>query len=377
MADAGHVVQVVAGRGQQFDSRVPLTTFPLLDSVHPHILALKAQLDAGTLPPGFDDMVSGITAFLTETLRSSDILIAHNVCSLHKNLALTAAIRRLADSRKGLRLILWHHDLAWTTPRYRAQLHEGFPWHLLKQVWHGAIQVAISDQRQKELAELLQVEKSQIAVVPNGIEPAQFLKLEQQTRGYVRQLGLQEALPLLLLPVRITPRKNIELALRVLDRLRRDFPRAKLLVTGPLGPHNPANADYLLRLIALRAELKLNRAAHFMAELTIESLPDQVISDFYALADALFLPSREEGFGLPILEAGLARLPIICSDIPSLRALGESHATYFSPDADPEHVASLVAERLHASRAFRLHATVKGRYMWERVYSEKIAPLLR
>jgi len=376
MADAGHAVQILAGRGEQLEARIPLVTFPLLDSIHPDVLAAKADLDDGKVPSNFDDLVSRIEAFLQEAVEQTDILFAHNVCSLHKNLALTAALWKVAQRQAGLRLVLWHHDLAWTTPRYENELHNGYPWDLLKKAWPGATQVAVSDQRQEELAELLQVDKDQIAVVPNGIETAQFFKLEEQTRAYVKQLNLLDALPLLLLPVRITPRKNIELALRVLAHLRKQFPQAQLLVTGPLGPHNPANAEYFKQLIAWRKDLGLISAAHFLAELTSDYLPEEVISDFYQLADALFLPSREEGFGIPILEAGLAKLPVICSDIPPLRKLGGSNAAYFSPDADPGSVARLIAERLRGSLVFGLHATVKSGYTWERVYSEKIAPLL-
>ena len=73
-----------------------------------------------------------------------DILIAHNVCSLNKNLALTAALYQLHTSKKLPRLILWHHDLAWTTPRYQSELHDGYPWDLLRQDWGDITHVVVS-----------------------------------------------------------------------------------------------------------------------------------------------------------------------------------------------------------------------------------------
>ncbi|MBI2300477.1 MAG: glycosyltransferase, partial [Armatimonadetes bacterium] len=45
----------------------------------------------------------------------------------------------------------------------------------------------------------------------------------------------------------------------------------------------------------------------------------RVLADLYALADVVLLPSSTEGFGLPLLEAGLHRVPIVCSDLPALR----------------------------------------------------------
>ena len=375
MAEDGHEVQIIAGRGEQTDPRIPFVHLPMADSRHPNVLALKSELDDGRVPAGFADAVDSLTADLSEVLDEVDVLLAHNVCSLNKNLALTAAIRNLANHRD-LQIVLWHHDLAWTTPRYRAELHDGYPWDLLRQAWTGVQQVTISEMRQSELAELFQIDKAKIEVIPNGIDVPNFHKLEKQTREFIKQLNLLYVAPLLLLPVRITPRKNIELALRVCAHLLGHFPDTKLIVTGPLGPHNPANVKYFEKLIALREELNLADHMCFLAESTSEYVPDEVISDFYHLADALFLPSLEEGFGIPILEAGLANLPIFCSDISPLRDLGGSYVTYFSSDDDPEEIANTIANHLSSNPVFRLRTNVREQYTWEGIYAQHIAPLL-
>ncbi|MDQ2693032.1 MAG: glycosyltransferase family 4 protein [Chloroflexota bacterium] len=373
MADAGHDVRIVAGRGQQTDPRIPFIQVPRADSRHPDILAMKADLDAGRLPSGFSRLADSLAAELNEVLEETDILIAHNVCSLNKNLALTAAVRNLSNI---FQVILWHHDLAWTTPRYRHELHDGYPWDLLRQAWEGVKQVTVSEARQQELAELFQIGRDEITVIPNGVDVAAFHKFEDQTRDYVRRLGLLKASPLFLLPVRITPRKNIELALRVCANLIQHFPDTRLVVTGPLGPHNPANVDYFEMLTSLRKDLKLEPVVHFLAELTDAYIPDEVISDFYHLADVLFMPSVEEGFGIPVLEAGLAGLPIFCSDIPPLRSLGSSNATYFSPDADPVELANRIVNFLSFDPVFRMRTRVRREFSWEGIYAREIAPLL-
>ena len=376
MADAGHQVCILAGRGEQTDPRVPFIHLPLADSRHLSVLGVKAELDTGHIPPQFGELVDSISAELNRVLNHTDVLIVHNVCSLNKNLALTAAVHNLT-SRTDLRIILWHHDLAWTTARYRNELHDGYPWDLLRQAWRGVKQVTISEMRRQELAELFDIHPDEITVIPNGVDVSRFHKLEKQTDEHLRQLNLLNAAPLLLLPVRITPRKNIELALRLCASLRQDFPETRLVVTGPLGPHNPANIKYFAGLTALRKELGLDHAVCFLAELTTEYIRDEVIFDFYHLADALFLPSREEGFGIPVLEAAIAGLPIFCSDIPTLRSLGGSHATYFSPDADPNDLAKVVAEALSSNPVFQMRLHVRREYAWESIYSRHIAPLLR
>jgi mannosylglucosylglycerate synthase len=376
MAGDGHQVQIVAGRGRQADSRIPFVSVPLIDSRHADILAMKEELDRGRIPVNFGSAVSRIEVLLMEHLQNTDVLIAHNVCSLNKNLALTAALYNISKKKNDMRLILWHHDLAWTTPRYRSELHEGYPWNLLKTAWDGTEQVTISDMRQDELSDLMNIEKSTVTVVENGVDVNRFFKLEEQTQEFVKETNLLDANPLLLLPVRITPRKNIELALNTLAHLRKHFPDARLLVTGPLGPHNPANVTYFEKLTTLRRELGLSGAAHFLAELTDEYIPDAVISDFYQLADALFMPSFEEGFGIPILEAGLAAMPIFCSDIPPLRKLGGDHVIFYPPNEDPEKVCNLIIGNIEGNAVLSMKAHVRSNYTWDRVYKMKIAPML-
>lgn len=371
-ADAGHHVTLFVGRGEAFDARIPVRVLPRLDSRHPDIMALKGQLDNGNVPPEFDVMRDALHTELQNELREFDVLIAHNVASLHKNLALTAALRLLQT----IRVIVWHHDLAWTTPRYRAELHPGYPWDLLRAHWDGATHIVVSAWRRRELADLLNVPLESIRVIPNGVDINAFFKLEARTQVLLTQLPILSADPFLLLPVRLTPRKNIELALHTLAALRADYPNALLLVTGPEGPHNPLNADYKHRLFALRDALNLRDAAYFLAELTADFLPDAVIADFYRLADALFMPSREEGFGIPIIEAAFSHLPVFCADLPVLRELGGDDVTYFDPDADPTALAHVIAARLHREATARWARRARQGYAWPQIYATHIAPLL-
>jgi glycosyltransferase involved in cell wall biosynthesis len=372
----GHNVRVIAGSGQAWMPAVEFIPVPLAGSRHPEILTAKSELDQGRIPAQFESLVAQLTHQLSQALRGVDVLIAHNVCSLNKNLALTAALQRLNTSPGFPRLILWHHDLAWSVSRYRGELYPGYPWDLLRMDWPSATQVVVSSLRQAELVALTGLPPERVQVVPNGIDIAVFLKLEPETITWYEQLRLREAAPLLLLPVRITPRKNLEMALRILADLRVDFPQAAMLVTGPLGAHNPANQDYFAGLLALRARLRLEKCAHFLAESCVDTIPDVVIADFYRLADALLLPSLEEGFGIPLIEAALGQRPVFCTDLNPLRALAGEDARYFNPQDDPRQVAEMIAATLKASPVFRFAVRTRQRYTWEGIYTEKIAPLL-
>ncbi|MFZ1043685.1 MAG: glycosyltransferase [Anaerolineales bacterium] len=376
MSADGYSVRLLAARGESLSEQIPLTILPLVGSRHARVLEMKRLLDRGEATAKFESLRDELVEQLQNALSGVDILIAHNVCSLNKNLALTAALHQLHTSKKLPRLILWHHDLAWTTPRYLSELHYGYPWDLLRQDWSEATHVVVSALRRAELADLMKIESALIHVIPNGVDAARFYKLESQTQNLLGQTHLLDAAPILLLPVRITPRKNIELALHVLAELRNQFPNAALLVTGPLGPHNANNPKYFERLSTLRSQLNLQGSVHFLAELVDSYLPDEVIADCYRIADALFFPSREEGFGIPLIEAAFSHLPAFCADIPPLRELGLDDVTFFSPDEDPEKIAPLLAEYFQSSSTARLSMRTRSSFRWEAIYRQHIVPLL-
>jgi len=377
MSADGYSVRLIAARGDALSERIPLIAMPLADSRHERVLLVKAQLDRGEVIDDFEVVRDKLAIELQIALSGVDVLIAHNVCSLNKNLALTAALYQLHSSGRLPRLILWHHDLAWTTPRYQHELHNGYPWDLLRTDWGNTTHVVVSELRRIELAELMKMNPDSIHVIPNGVDVARFYKLESQTQALLEQTHLLDAAPILLLPVRVTPRKNIELALHTLAELRKQFSNAALVVTGPLGPHNGDNVKYFETLTNLRTQLGLQNAVHFLAELVDSFLPDEVIADFYRVADALFFPSREEGFGIPLIEAAFSHLPAFCADIPPLRALGLEDADFFSPDEEPAKIASLIADHFQSSAVSRLSMRARSSFRWEAIYRQHIAPLLK
>ena len=98
--------------------------------------------------------------------------------------------------------------------------------------------------------------------------------------------------------------------------------------------------------------------------------------DLYLLADALLFPSTREGFGIPILEAGLAHLPIFCTDIPPFRESAQDNAYYFSLDESPVIIAVRIKSVLACDSRYRLKHRVMQEYRWEQIFTNKIEPLL-
>jgi glycosyltransferase involved in cell wall biosynthesis len=377
LAEAGHAVRIVAGRGGEPDPRIDFVRVHRADTRHPEIMRLQAELAEGRVPPDFEAVTAELRTELASGLAGVEVLFVHNVGSLNRNLALTAAVHEIAAGAGVPRLVLWHHDLAWALPAYRRGLHPGWPWDLLRRPWPGATQVTISEARRAMLSELMDIPLASIRVVPNGIDLAALLGLAPATLRIVRSGGLLGFDPLILLPARITPRKNMELALRVVAALRAaGRPRAGLVVTGPVDPHDPAAASYFGGLLRLRDELDLHTSALFLAELPDAPPGLTLVHDLYRLADLLLLPSHDEGFGIPILEAAAHRMPIICSDLPVLRDLAGDAAVYVAPDADPAAVAALALARLDDDPLVAFARRVRAEFSWEAVYRHGIAPLV-
>jgi glycosyltransferase involved in cell wall biosynthesis len=373
LADHGYPVEILAGRGEQSDSRVPVRIIPMVDSKHALTAQVNAELAHGVVPPDFHSLLSSLTHALSDALVGVDVLIAHNVPTLHKNLTLTAALHEFARSNR-VRLIAWCHDFAWTDPVYANELHSGFPWDLTRVPWPNTAYVVVSEARRIELAHLLDLDESKISVVPPGLDVHAFFGLTEMTLRWDRNLNLLDGAPLLLLPARVTRRKNIELAIEIIAALREVGHAAKLVVMGPLGPHNAANVDYLNELCALRHERRVDDAVIFLHE--YGTVSDLERRDLYALADALLFPSEREGFGIPILEAGLARLPIFCADIPPFRESAGEHAHYFALDESPRAITARMAVFFEHDPRYQLKQRVLRDYTWERIFSERIEPLL-
>jgi mannosylglucosylglycerate synthase len=372
----GYQVRVISGSGASFDERIETHIDPLFSSSSSSVSTVKKELDQGLVSETFHALVTRQEAALREALEGCDLCIVHNVHTLNKNLPLTAALHRIREPR----CIAWCHDLAWTNPQYLPELHEGYPWDLLRQKWPETTYITVSEARQAEMAALLEIPLEEITVITSGVNIADFLQWTPDMRIVEDRLHLLDADLLLLLPARITRRKNIELALRVLHELKRhDTGDYRLIVTGPPGPHNPLNPGYLGELLTLRSTLGLDDAVHFLYELSEPSfIPDDTtMANLYQIADALLFPSLQEGLGIPILEAGLVGLPIFCSDLPPFHQTGQEDVFFFDPGRDSAaSIAAMIQTHLANSPRQRLKTRVRQTYRWEVILQQQLVPLL-
>src|SRR5262249_50877876 len=117
---------------------------------------------------------------------------------------------------------------------------------------------------------------------------------------------------------RLSEQKNQDVLIAALPRL----PAARLVIAGD-GPKRAAFA-------VLAARLNVADRLHMLGDVT-----RQDVADLLGAADLFVFPSTWETFGLAAVEALMAGVPIIASDLPVLREVlsadGGAAATFVAP----------------------------------------------
>jgi glycosyltransferase involved in cell wall biosynthesis len=108
----------------------------------------------------------------------------------------------------------------------------------------------------------------------------------------------------------IERRKNLLLAIEALDLLPKDI---HLVAVG--------------RQTAYVQELPKDERIHLLS-----GVPDEDLAAIYALGEAFVYPSRYEGFGIPIIEAIAAGLPVVACTGSCLEEAGGPNCRYVGPD---------------------------------------------
>jgi glycosyltransferase involved in cell wall biosynthesis len=366
---AGKEVAVLAGRGGAVPRGMRVIRIPEADSRHPAVERDRASLANGVRTPEHDALVARLMKKVRPHIERADRVVVHNVMTMPLNLALTEVLASLAREHPG-RFIAWTHDISYFDERYAALRRDGAPWDIVTRAVPGVRYVTVSQERAEQLARLAGHARDRIEVITNGIDVGQVLGLAPTGLHLAQRLGLFDADPLLLLPVRLTRRKRVEAAIDATAVLRRRGRAATLVVTGTVGPHDATNQAYLAEL---QARAKKVEGVHLLAALGLRIRYGTVV-DLYALADVLVFPSETEGFGIPMLEAGLQRLPIVCSDIPALRETGGDDPIYVPPDASGDVIADAV-ERALDTPVMRMRARSRE-HAWPRVLRERVLPVI-
>ena len=172
--------------------------------------------------------------------------------------------------------------------------------------------VAVSRATRTRLGVLDRAWADKCDVVPNG------MSTHLTTVAPLAPPGLDD-LAFALVVGDLSPRKNIG----ALTALWRDPPAHLLLVV--VGPDSGTDSRVRQELLELE---RLGRAVW------VRGAQDPVLRWCYEHARVVLFPTREEGFGLPLLEAMTFHAPVVASDEPALREVANGAPSVRHVDAD-------------------------------------------
>ncbi len=374
-----HRVKVIGGEGGEFSKQYEIIINPLLSAKNKKILKAHSTLIERGISEEVEKLSNKIYKFLKVQVKNYDVLIAHNVLSMHFNLPFTIALRRVAN--EGLiKVIAWNHD----SPYFYENFPECLdlePWRVLKSPIKSITYVAITEARKEQFSELYGG-NVKIKVITNGVDPITFFEFSPVTVKVIREFKLFSSDLIVLQPFRMVRRKNIELSILVLNELKKKGVKAKFILTGKYDPHSFDSKQYHYELKRLIKKLNLKRDFIILTDIKLRSgeriIPSRkVLKDFYQLSDLIFIPSKQEGFGLPLIEAGLLKLPIVCSDIPPLKEVGRDNVLYFSLDEAPYRIAEKILNYLKTEKVSKMFRRVYENYIIDNIYERDIKEIIK
>ncbi len=238
------------------------------------------------------------------------------------------------------------HDLQhWRHPEYFRWFDLPF-WRLL--LWASAHRskglIAVSEATRSDLKQCYGVDAE---VIHHGVEPAFFEPADRRDpQRYILCVST------------LHPHKNLDRLIRAFD-----IPDMHLVIAGLRG-------FYARELDSLIAGLHLEGRVRLTGW-----VPRQELHELYRQAWAFVYPSTFEGFGMPVLEAMAAGLPVACSSIPPLREVGGDTIGYFDPLSEEEIRQALRKLAQGSPNALPAAQARAREFTWERAAQKTLAYL--
>lgn len=256
----------------------------------------------------------------------------------HSNL-----IQPLWSRLSGLRrTVLIHDTIPLDHPEYtRAGQSDRFRERFSTAMGQADLIIAVSGATQADVLrwrkQLRLPDAAPVVVAPIGTRHA-----PPQPAGLPPDLDLDR--PFFMAIGTIEPRKNHAVLLDAWAELARRLPPPRVPQLFIIGRRGWENHQTLARLDALPPDGPIRE---------LNGLDDGAVAELLMRSHGLLMPSRAEGFGLPLTEAAGLGIPVFCTQLASAREVLGDYARYLSPD-DHRAWAAAVA-LLAAALPLRLH----------------------
>jgi glycosyltransferase involved in cell wall biosynthesis len=201
----------------------------------------------------------------------------------------------------------------------------------------------VSEYSKMQIVRHLDVPPEKVTVTYNGVGK-QFCSVGCEDPEVVRQ---RFTIPgkFILFVGNLKPHKNVPTLLRAFAKVR-DTLELHLVIIGDDASGRPA-------LQRLAAELAIQGSVNF-----IRSVQQQDLPSLYSAASLVVMPSFEEGFGLPVIEAMACGTPVVCSNAASLPEVAGDAACMFDPH-DDDSLADAI-QRVLGSESMQADMRQKG-----------------
>jgi len=182
--------------------------------------------------------------------------------------------------------------------------------------------ISISEATKKDLVESVHIDPARITIIPHGVDLSRFSprKAGLAAPAVKAKFGIDAPYFLYISRLEHPGKNHVRLIRAFAEYKKRSLSPNKLVLAGK---------DWDRAEIIHREAEASPCAADIVFTGFISN--DDVVG-LYGGATALFFPSLFEGFGMPLLEAMTAGLPVFCSDTSSLPEVGGTAARYFHPE---------------------------------------------
>lgn len=204
---------------------------------------------------------------------------------------------------------------------------------------------------------------SRVVYLPNGADTKRFK--HGDGGAFRRSRNIPIDANVLLTVARIDSQKNQLLPVRMLAELRKIQPNTHLLIIG-----NATNPDYYKEVVRTVEDIGLGDHVTIIPGIAADS---QELVDAYHAADVFLLPSTHEPFGIVILEAWAAGLPVLASRIGGIPHFVEdgTDGLLFDPSDDKSFLDAFTTMMADTDRAQALAAAgckkAREHYDWDTV----------
>jgi len=391
LTNLGNTITIVYGKGGSLEG-VREVYIEELNPDHPEISKLQGKILAGKLESNgkeFVEIKENLKTKIRYAIRGLDVVIVHNIPSMAFNFPATVALNELAGE-SGSKFVFWIHDSVVLRHEWKKFL-KAWPFTELHYQHPNVSYVTITEFRARQLSQIRDKHYSleDVKVIPNGINVGEYERLDETTIKLREKLGLRWEDYVILMPIRVLPRKNIELGLKIVYELKKlvGERRVRLVITGPPDPqarvHSQRYVDYVDKMqkkLNLEDDvLLIHDLISFRRLYENNEIVKWGIADAYALADLVLITSKEEGFGLPVLEAGVARKPLFVSRIKPFEELLKEgiEAHMFGLNEKPANIALRIFRFFLSDTIQYNFNNVIRKYRWSLIVKENVLPFLK